>query len=133
MLRKHAAAAEPNSPVYQLKNHVLAFLADRRYMFHLDDEFAVTQVCSCLLTRVPQLGCPRRYELSLNNQATLAGVINQRDLQHCFFPLVAKARRRPNRWSRKSLNFQERNVRTRNIKVEEVESVENVEGTGKLG
>jgi hypothetical protein len=50
-----------------------------------------------------------------------------------LLPLVAEARRTPNRWSRKSLNFQERNARTRNINVEEVESVENVEATGKAG
>jgi hypothetical protein len=133
MLRKHAVAPESNSTVYQLKDYVLALLTDRRDMFHLNNEFAATKVGSCLLTSIPQLGRPGGNELSLYNQPPLPSAIHQRDLQHCFFPLVAKARRTPNLWSRKSLNFQERNARTRNIKVEEVESVETVEATGELG
>jgi hypothetical protein len=50
-----------------------------------------------------------------------------------LLPRLAEARRTPNLGSRKSLNFQERNAGTRNIKVEEVESVENVEATGEGG
>ena len=53
MLRKHALAAESNSTVYQLKDYVLALLANRGDMFHLDDEFTTTKVYSCLLTRIP--------------------------------------------------------------------------------
>ena len=44
-------------------------------------------------------------------------------------PTRDKARRAPNLWSRKSLTFQESNARARNIEVEEVEAVENVEAT----
>ena len=43
------------------------------------------------------------------------------------------ARRTPNLRNRKSLNFQESNTRTRNIEVEEVETVENVEATRRAG
>ena len=39
MLRKQAAAAEFITPVYQLKNYVVALLANRCYLFHLDNEF----------------------------------------------------------------------------------------------
>src|SRR4029077_1827267 len=48
-------------------------------------------------------------------------------------PTRDKARRTPNLRSRKSLNFQERNAGTRNIEVEGVESVENVEATRRAG
>jgi len=53
MLRKHALAAESNSTVYQLKDYVLALLTDRGDMFHLDNQFTATKICSCLLTRIP--------------------------------------------------------------------------------
>ncbi|HSZ60738.1 MAG TPA: hypothetical protein VK828_03015 [Terriglobales bacterium] len=84
VLREHALTAESDSPVYQRKDYVLAFLTDRRNMIHLDDEFATAKVCSCLLTRIPELGCPGRYELSFHNHPALLGVINERDFQHCF-------------------------------------------------
>jgi hypothetical protein len=131
MFHKHATAAKSNSPAYQIKNYVLAFWADPRYVFHLDDEFAAAKVCARLLTRIPQFGGPGLNELSFHNQSPLLGAINQRDLQHCIFPLMAKATRTPNLRSRKLLNFQEGNNRTRNIEVEGVERVETVEATGK--
>jgi len=53
MLREHTVTAEPDSPVYQFEDYVLALLTDRRDMFHLNDEFATMKVCSCLLTRIP--------------------------------------------------------------------------------
>src|SRR5260370_30293200 len=45
---EHTAAAKSNSALYQAKDHVLAFLADHRYVFHLDDEFTATKICSGL-------------------------------------------------------------------------------------
>jgi hypothetical protein len=49
------------------------------------------------------------------------------------FPTRDKARRTPNLRDRKSLNFQESNAGTRNMEVEGVESVENVEATRRAG
>src|SRR5580704_1270800 len=48
-------------------------------------------------------------------------------------PTRDKASRTPNLGSRKSLNVQERNVGTRNIEVEGVENVEDVEATRRAG
>src|SRR6266478_3917779 len=48
-------------------------------------------------------------------------------------PTRDKARRTPNLRGRKSLNFQGSNARGRNIEVEEVETVENVEATRWAG
>src|SRR4029077_12114960 len=124
MLRKYAVTAESHSPVYQLKDYVLPLLTDRCDMFHLDDEFAAKKVYSCLFARTSQFGCPGSNELPLHNQPTLPGAIDQRNLQHSFFPLlVDKARRTPNSQNRKSLNCQERVSRSRNGEVEEVERV----------
>jgi hypothetical protein len=53
MLRKQAVTAESGSPVYQLKDHVLALLANCGDMFHLDYEFAAMKVGTSLLTRIP--------------------------------------------------------------------------------
>src|SRR5260370_34550542 len=48
VFREHTAAAKSNSALYQANDHVLAFLADHRYVFHLDDEFSATKICSCI-------------------------------------------------------------------------------------
>lgn len=53
VLGKHSVASEFDSPVEQVNNYVLGLLADRCYVFHLDNEFAVTKVRTCLLTRIP--------------------------------------------------------------------------------
>jgi hypothetical protein len=131
MFRKHAAATKFVSFVYQLNNYVLALLADGRDVFHLDDEFAAMKVYSCFCARTSQFGCPGSNELSFHNQQTLPGAIDQRNLQHSFFLLLAdKARRTPNSHNRKSLNCQETASRSRNGEVEEVERVETVERIG---
>jgi hypothetical protein len=106
MLCKHAVAAEFNSSIHQFENYVLAFLADSRYMFHFDNEFTATKIYSGLFAGAPQLRYPGCEELSFNHQPTLRGAINQRDFQHCLFPLAIEARRTPNSLNRKSLNFQ---------------------------
>ena len=59
--------------------------------------------------------------------------INERDLLTFLLPTRANARRTPNLRGRKSLNFQGSNARARNIEVEEVETVENVEATRWAG
>jgi hypothetical protein len=131
MFRKHAFAAKFVSFVYQLKNDVLALLADGRHVVHLDNELAAMKVYSCLFARTSQFGCPGSNELSFHNQPTLLGAIDQRNLQHSFFLLLAdKARRTPNPQNRKSLNCQETASRSRNGEVEEVERVETVERIG---
>src|SRR5580692_5041915 len=132
MLCKHAVTAESGSPVQQLKNYVLALLTDRRDMFHLDDEFATTKVCSCLLTPIPQLGCPGRYELSFHNHRRCLA-LSTSEIFSIASPTRHRARRTPSLWSRKLLNFPERNAGTRNIDVEGVERAENVEATRRAG
>src|SRR6266403_305812 len=102
MLCKHSVAAEFNSSIHQFENYVLAFLADRRDMFHFDTQFTATKICSGLFAGASQLGYPGCEELSFNHQPTLRGAINQRDFQHCFFPLTIEARRTPSLPSRKS-------------------------------
>jgi hypothetical protein len=95
--REDAPAAELDPCVYQLNNYVLALLADCRYVFHLDNEFATTKVYSCVFACTPKLGGPGRNEVALHNQPTLGGTINERDLHHCFLTSSDKARRAPNR------------------------------------
>jgi hypothetical protein len=129
MLCKYAVAAEFNSFIHQFENYVLALLADRRDVFHLDNQFTATKICSGLFAGASQLGYPGCEELSFNHQPTLPGAINERDFQHCFFLLAIEARRTPSLPSRKLLNFQESNARTRNIEVEEVETVKTVEAS----
>ena len=53
VLGKHSVASEFDPLVEQVNNYVLGLLADRCYVFHLDNEFAVTKVRTCLLTRIP--------------------------------------------------------------------------------
>ena len=53
VLGKRSVASEFDPPVEQVNNYVLGLLADRCYVFHLDNEFAVTKVRTCLLTRIP--------------------------------------------------------------------------------
>jgi hypothetical protein len=129
MLCKHAVAAEFNSSIHQFENYVLALLADSRDMFHFDNQFTATKICSGLFAGASQLGYPGCEELSFNHQPTLRGAINQRDFQHSFFPLAIEARRTPSLPSRKSLNFKKRKAGTSNYQVEEVESVKTVEAT----
>jgi hypothetical protein len=86
VLRKHFAAAKSDPFVYQLEDYVLTLLADRRHVFHLDNELAAVKICSHLFARTPQLGCPRRDELALQYQQATSAVIDERDLQHWRFP-----------------------------------------------
>src|ERR1700740_3013541 len=116
MLCKHALAAESNSLVYQLKNYVLALLANSRHVLHLDNQLAATKVHSRLCARTSQFGCPGSNEFSLHNQPTVRGTIDHRNLQHSFF-LPAdcdNASRTPNSQNRKSLNCKEMATRNRN-------------------
>jgi len=114
MLCKHAVAAEFNSSIHQFENYVLALLADSRDMFHFDNQFTATKICSGLFAGASQLGYPGCEELSFNHQPTLRGAINQRDFQHCIFPLAIEASRTPSLPGRKSLNFQGRKAGTSN-------------------
>src|SRR5258705_6804727 len=116
MLCKHAVTAEFNSSIHQFENYVLALLADSRYMFHFDNQFTATKIGSGFFAGASQLGYPGCEELPFNHQPTLRGAINQRDFQHCFFPLAIEARRRPSLPSRKSLIFRERKAGTLNSK-----------------
>jgi len=95
--REDAPAAELDPRVYQPNNYVLALLADWRYVFHLDNEFATTKVYSCVFACTPKLGRPGRNELALYNQPTLGGTINERDLHHRFLTFSDKASCAPNR------------------------------------
>src|SRR5690348_1635776 len=88
MFREHAVTTKFVSLVYQLENYVLALLTNGRHVFHLDNEFAVMKVYSCLCARASQFGCPGSNELSLHNQPTLPGTIDQRNPQHSFFLLL---------------------------------------------
>src|SRR5579864_4609761 len=88
MFRKHAAATKFVSLVYQLKNYVLALLANGRHVLHFNNELAAMKVYSCLFARTSQFGGPGSNELSLHNQPTLPGTIDQRNLQHSFFLLL---------------------------------------------
>src|ERR1700757_2902133 len=116
MFRKHAFAAKFVSLVYQLKNYVLALLANGRQVLHLDNQLAATKVHSRLCARTSQFGCPGSNELSLHNQPTVPGTIDQRNLQHYFF-LPAdcdNASRTPNSQHLISLNCKEIATRNRN-------------------
>ena len=62
VLCKHAATGESDPVVDQLADDVLTLPADGRYVLQLDNEFAVVKICSRLLARIPQLGCPRCSE-----------------------------------------------------------------------
>src|ERR1700757_865811 len=116
MLCKHALAAESNFPVYQFKNYVLALLANGRHVLHLDNQLAATKVHSRLCARTSQFRCPGSNELSLHNQPTVPGTIDQRNLQHYFF-LPAdcdNSSHTPNSQHLISLNCKEIATRNRN-------------------
>src|SRR5438105_2513523 len=132
MLCKHALAAESNSPVYQLKDYVFALLADCRYVFHLDDEFAATKVYPCLSQAL--LSSAAQGAMSFPSTITRRCLaLSTTEILSIASPTRGKARRTPNPASRKSLNLKESNARARSIKVEEVESVENVDATRRAG
>lgn len=82
MLRKQAATAELHSLVHQPKEQVLALLADRHYVFQLDNEFTVVKLRCGLLTRGPHLGGPWRDKVTLQNQPPLSAAVDERDFQH---------------------------------------------------
>src|SRR3954452_5171658 len=108
MLRKHTAATDLESAVYQFKNYALAFLADRRQVLHLDHEIAAKKVRLCLFARIPQLVCPGCNKPAFHNHSTLSGTLDERDLQHLVLPtLVIRQREDQTLRHRKSLNFQE--------------------------
>ena len=86
VLRKHAATGESDPVVDQLADDVLTLLADGRYVFQLDNEFAAVEMCSRQLACIPQLGCPGCNELPFQNQPTLGATINEGDPQHAVFP-----------------------------------------------
>src|SRR4029077_16196438 len=131
MFRKHAATTKFVSLIDQLENYVLALLTNGRHMFHLDNEFAVLKVCSCLCARAPQFGCPWSNELSLHNQPTLPGTIDQRNLQHSFFLLlVIMQGAHQTRRSVSRLIVRRRPPEIETARVEEVERVETVERIG---
>jgi hypothetical protein len=75
-LGKHSVASEFDPPVEQVNNYVLGLLADRCYVFHLDNEFAATKVRPCLFARTSWLSCPGRNELPFHNHPTMPGVID---------------------------------------------------------
>jgi hypothetical protein len=107
VLRKHAATGESDPVVDQLANDVLTLLADGRYVFQLDNEFAAVKICSRQLACIPQLGCPGCNELPFQNQPTLGATINEGDPQHAvFLTHVTKAMGVPNQRARKVMNFQ---------------------------
>jgi hypothetical protein len=107
VLRKHAATGESDPVVDQLADDVLTLLADGRYVFQLDNEFAAVKICSRLLARILQLGCPGCNELPFQNQPTLGATINEGDPQHAvFLTHVTKAMGVPNQKARKVMNFQ---------------------------
>jgi hypothetical protein len=66
-----SAAAKSNSALYQAKDR---FLADRGFKFAF----------------------PTCKQRSFHNRPTAPAVINERDLQHCFFPVANKAMQSPN-------------------------------------
>jgi hypothetical protein len=107
VLRKHAATGESDPVADQLADDILTLLADGRYVFQLDNEFAAVKICFRLLARIPQLGCPGRYEFPFQNQPTLGATINEGDPQHAvFLTTVTRAMGVPNRKARKVMNFQ---------------------------
>jgi hypothetical protein len=107
VLGKHAAAAKSDPFVHQLEDYVLGLLADRRYMFQLDNEAAAVEICSRLFARTPQFGCPRRDELALDHQEATSAAFHERNLQHWRLPDACdKAMSVPNQKAAKVMNFQ---------------------------
>ena len=88
VFRKHTMAAEFDSLLDKLKQHVFTFLTNGRYMPHVDDDFAVEKVRTDPFPGTPQLRHPGPHERAFHNQPPFSVAFNSRNLQHgCFLRL----------------------------------------------
>lgn len=107
LLREHAAAAEPDPLIDQVKQDVFSLLADHGQVAHVDDELTVAQVHSGPVARGLQFSRPRRNELALDNQSPLIPTFENRDPQHRRLTSgIGKARHMPNKKSRNFMILQ---------------------------
>jgi hypothetical protein len=94
-LCKHAVAAEPNSPIYQFENYLLALVADGCDMFHLDKELTAAKVCPCFFAKRFSAAQGAMRFSSITGRRCLALSISE-IFSITFSHAQLKARRTPN-------------------------------------
>jgi hypothetical protein len=86
LIRKHTTASASDPMLHQFQKQVFSLLANRRYVFQIDDEFTAVKSRSGPFARGSQLIGPRRDELALYHQAALLPSFDNGDFQHAAPP-----------------------------------------------
>src|SRR6266702_6045436 len=81
-IRKHTTASAFGPLAHQFQKQVFSFLADRRYVLQIDDEFTSGKFRSGLFRCGLQLIGPRCDEPALYHEPALLPAFDNGDLQH---------------------------------------------------